>query len=149
MNRLTLFVLLAALLLPSLIAAERSGVPSAPTPAKTKGTPPAKKPAYELPKTGVNRPRPNGGWINVETSGTRLLVKFYDKQKKPVAPDVQKGLAIFKYASRNPARAPLSKDNTGMATPAVLRPPHNFLLILSFFAGDQSEAAESYTLQYP
>lgn len=118
-------------------------------PVTPKAPQPAKKVVYELPKTGVNQPRPSGGWINVETSGTRLRVKFFDKLKKPVPPNVEKGLGIFKYASRNPVRAPLSGDGTGMTTPAVLRPPHNFLLILSFFAEGKTEPGESYTLQYP
>ena len=122
-------------------------VAAAPVPSKTPQ--PAKKVVYELPKTGVNQPRPGGGWINVETSGTRLRVKFFDKLKKPVPPNVEKGLGIFKYASRNPVRTPLSGDGTGMTTPAVLRPPHNFLLILSFFAEGKTEPEESYTLQYP
>ncbi len=111
--------------------------------------PTTKKLSYELPKTGVNKPRPEGGWINVETSGTRLRVKFFDKLKKPVPPNVERGMAIFKYASRNPARAPLSVDGEGMATPAVLRPPHNFVLLLSFFSGDKTEAEETYSFQYP
>lgn len=118
-------------------------------PAPTKAPPPAKKIAYELPKTGLNMPRSGGGWINVEATGTRLQVKFFDKLKKPVPPNVERGMAIFKYASRNPARAPLNFEGENMATPAVLRPPHNFLLILSFFAGGKSEPEETYSFKYP
>jgi hypothetical protein len=130
-----------------------AATPTAPTTpaaaAATKSPQPAKKVVYELPKTGVNKPRPGGGFINVETSGTRLRVKFFDKLKKPVPPNVERGMAIFKYASRNPARAPLSVDGAGMTTPAVLRPPHNFVLLLSLFAAGKSDAEETYSFQYP
>ncbi len=35
------------------------------------------------------------------------------------------------------------------ATPATIRPPHNYLVILSLFVGDGAEASESYTFKYP
>lgn len=132
------------------VVAATPTTPGTPTaPAAPKSPQPAKKVVYELPKTGVNKPRPGGGFINVEIIGTRLRVKFFDKLKKPVSPNVDRGLAIFKYASRNPARAPLSVDGAGMSTPAVLRPPHNFVLLLSFFVEGKSEAEETYSFQYP
>lgn len=108
-----------------------------------------KEVVYELPKTGVNQQRPDGGWINAEAAGTRLVVKFFDKKKKPEPPTADRGFALFKYAAKNPARAPLNRDGMTLATPAVLRPPHNFLLILSLFVGDSAEPAKSYTFRYP
>ncbi|MFZ5496579.1 MAG: hypothetical protein ACOZE5_14740 [Verrucomicrobiota bacterium] len=110
---------------------------------------PAQEPVYELPETGITRERPQGGWINVEPQGTRLVVKFFDKEKKPMAPDVARGLVRLKYSSKNPVQAVLTAAGDTLATPATIRPPHNFLVILSLFASDSAEASESYTFKYP
>jgi len=110
---------------------------------------PVKEKVYELPKTGLNQARPKDGWINVEAVGTRLVVKFFDKEKKPVAPDVQRGLVRLKYASKNPAQAVLARAGDTLATPATIRPPHNYLVILSLFAGDDAETSENHTFKYP
>src|SRR5689334_19273133 len=63
LKRLFLSAAFIALLFPQVVFAQKAGAPSTPPPAKEAPAP--KKPIYELPKTGVNQPRPNGGWINV------------------------------------------------------------------------------------
>lgn len=119
--------------------------PSVKEPAKA----PVKKKIYELPKTGLNQPRPAGGWINVEAVGTRLIVKFYDKEKKPVAPDMIRGFAQFRYASKNPERAPLHLEGLTLASTATVRPPHNFLVLLSLFTSESAGPTESHNFKYP
>ena len=109
---------------------------------------PGKKKEYELPKTGKNIERQKGGWINIEGSGTRFVVKFFDEKKRPVPPDVERGFARFNYAGKNDARAPLSREGETLVTPATIKPPHNFLIILSLFSGE-AEPAEVYTVKYP
>lgn len=135
-------VLYFALAAFTVLAAEKSAPPSSPKP-------PAKKKVYELPKTGVCQPRPKGGWINVEAVSTRLIVKFYDKEKKPVAPDVVRGFAQFRFASKNPERAPLNPEGDTLASTATVRPPHNFLVMLSLFGRESAGPVESYNLKYP
>lgn len=135
-------VLLAVLIATSAMSAEKSA------PASTV-KPPAKEKIYELPKTGLNQPRPGGGWINAEVVGTRLVVKFFDKLKKPVEPDVERGFVRFKYAAKNEKKAVLGREGNTLATPATVRPPHNFLIILNLFVAGIEEAAESYTFKYP
>jgi hypothetical protein len=125
------------------------GLAATKPPASTTPNPVKKVAVYELPKTGVNQARPAGGWINVEPQGTRLVVKFFDKDKKPVATDVTRGFVRLKYASKNPVHAVLAREGNLLATPATIRPPHNYLVILSLFAGDVDEAAESHTFKYP
>ena len=120
-------------------------VPPDKEPAKA----PVKKKVYELPKTGLNQPRPRGGWINVEAVGTRLIVKFYDKEKKPVAPDVTRGFAQFRYSAKNPERAPLHVEGETLASTATVRPPHNFIVLLSLFAGESAGPVESHNFKYP
>ena len=116
---------------------------------KSTPKPAAKKKAHELPKTGLNQARPGGGWINVEAVGTRLVVKFFDKEKKPAPPDVQRGFAQFRYASKNPERAPLHLEGDALVSTATVRPPHNFIVLLSLFASESAGPTESHTFKYP
>lgn len=129
----------------SLNGATGSVVEKGTSPGKT----PAKEKVYELPKTGLNQPRPGGGWINVEAVGTRLIVKFYDKKKKPVAPDVTHGFAQFRYSSKNPSRAPLNLEGMTLVSTATVRPPHNFIVLLSLFTSEREGVAESHNFKYP
>jgi len=135
-------VLLAVLIATAAMSAEK------PAPSSSAQTP-VKKKVFELPKTGLNLARPNGGWINAEIVGIRLVIKFFDKEKKPVAPDVERGFARFNYAAKNDKRAVLDREGNTLVTPATVRPPHNFLVILSLFAGEGAEPTESYTFKYP
>lgn len=133
----------------SLDGATGSVVEKATPPAKEPAKTPVKEKVYELPKTGLNQPRPGGGWINVEAVGTRLIVKFYDKKKKPAAPDVTRGFAQFRYSSKNPERAPLHLEGLTLASTATVRPPHNFLVLLSLFTSESAGPAESHNFKYP
>ncbi|WP_218938649.1 hypothetical protein [Oleiharenicola lentus] len=141
----TMTMLLASLLLPAVITAADPAPKAAPeVKAKAK-----KEQVYELPKTGKNLQRGSAGWINVEASGTRLIVKFFDAKKKPAIPDVERGFARFQFASKNPERAPLHREGETLVSTATVRPPHNFLVILSLFRSGEAESAESYTFKYP
>lgn len=121
----------------------------APRAAVPKPTAAPQKLEYELPKTGVNIARTAGGWLNADVSGTRFVVKFFDKEKKPAPPDVERGFARFNYAAKNDERAPLHREGDTLVTPATVRPPHNFQVILSLFTGEIGESSEVYTFRYP
>lgn len=110
---------------------------------------PKKEQTYELPKGGKNLPRGSAGWLNVEVAGTRLIVKFFDAKKKPLVPDVERGFAQFRYSSKNPERAPLHREGNLLTSTATVRPPHNFVVILSLFRSGETEQTESYTFKYP
>lgn len=114
-----------------------------------KSKPPAEKKEFELPKSGKNIERQQGGWINFDGQGSRLVLKFFDKDKKPVAPDMETGLVQLRYSSKNPARAPLYREGDLLVTPGTVRPPHNFGVILGLSKADRSEPQESYTFRYP
>jgi len=104
-------------------------------------------PKPELPMTGINLPRPVGGWINVEAVGIRLVVKFFDQDKEPTAPDVSSGLVRLRYPGKGSERAVLNLENNTMVTPATVRPPHNFFVILNlFFEG--TDEPETHTFNY-
>jgi hypothetical protein len=120
--------------------------------ASAMGATPAKeqtaKPKYELPKTGVNLRRPAGGWLNAEPVDTRLVIKFFDKKKKPVAPDVETGFVRFRYIGKRPEHAVMNIEGDTLVTPATVRPPHNFFIILNLFDED-TEQPETYSFKYP
>ena len=105
------------------------------------------EPKPELPMTGINLSRPVGGWINVEAVGIRLVVKFFDQDKEPTAPDVSSGLVRLRYPGKGSERAVLNLENNTMVTPATVRPPHNFFVILNlFFEG--TDEPETHTFNY-
>ncbi|MBI2813041.1 MAG: hypothetical protein HYX71_02005 [Opitutae bacterium] len=145
MKTLQILLTLAALL----VAAYAADTPTANPPKPKTSTAKPAKPKPELPKTGINLPRPAGGWINAEIAGIRLVVKFFDKEKKPVPPDVERGFARFNYAVKSDRKAVLGREGNTLATPATVRPPHNFQVILSLFAGEGTQPTESYTFRYP
>lgn len=139
----TMTMVFVGLLLPLTIIAANPALKATPE-TKTQ-----KAQVYELPKSGKNIQRGSMGWINVEASGPRLVVKFFDAKKKPAPPDVERGFARFQFASKNPERAPLHLEGETLVSTATVRPPHNFLVILSLFRSGESESAESYTFKYP
>lgn len=106
------------------------------------------EPKPELPTTGINLSRPVGGWINVEAVGIRLVVKFFDQEMEPTAPDASSGFVRLRYPGKGPKRSVLNIENDTLATPATMRPPHNFFVILSlFFVG--TDESETHTFKYP
>lgn len=110
---------------------------------------------YELPKTGRNLERQGGGWINVEASGAQLVVKFFDVEKKPVDPDVDRATARCRYATKSDiTRTVLSREGDALKSPGNVRPPHNFLVTLTLLRGDDTAeepggVVEIFNFKYP
>lgn len=106
---------------------------------------------YELPETGVNLERQNGGWINVQTSEAKMVVRFFDAEKKPISPDVMRATARFRYATKSDiARTVLNREGDALVSPNNVRPPHNFFVTLTLLhGGDGSAATEVFNLKFP
>jgi len=101
-----------------------------------------------LPTTGINLPRPVDGWINVEAVSIRLVIKFFDQDKEPTPPDASSGFIRLRYPGKGPERAVLHIEGDTLTTPATVRPPHNFFVILNlFFEG--ADEPETHTFKYP
>lgn len=110
------------------------------------------KKVYELPTTGKNLERQNGGWINVQTAGAQMIVKFFDAEKKPVAPDVERATARFRYAAKSEIkRTVLNREGDTLVSPGNVRPPHNFLVTLTLLRGDDvaAGATEVFNFKFP
>ena len=114
----------------------------------------AKKKTFELPKEGKNIPREKGGWINVQTSGAQMIIKFFDAEKKPVAADVARATARFRYpAKSDQERTVLNREGEALVSPGNVRPPHNFFIILTLLHGaddsDSAQSVEVYNFKFP
>ena len=108
----------------------------------------------ELPKAGVNLARANGGWLNAQVEDHRLVVTFYNTEKKPTPPDATTGLARFDYGV---ARAPRTlrvaltpaDGKPSLVTPQRVLPPHIFKVYLTLSGAAPNASLESYAFQYP
>ena len=118
-------------------------------------TPPPEAVEYELPTTGKNIPRKDGGWLNVEFPGPSMTVKFFDAEKKPVAPNVVRASARFRYAYKSDMnRTVLNRDGDALVSPGNVQPPHNFLVTLTLVPGGEADynsfgEYEIYTFKFP
>lgn len=110
-----------------------------------------KKNPYELPEAGMNVKRQNGGWINVQTSGAQLIVRFFDAERKPITPDVSRATARIRYAAKSDiARTVLKRKGDVLVSPSNVRPPHNSFVTFTLLHGDNEAAAtEVFNLKLP
>lgn len=103
----------------------------------------------ELPATGVNVARQRGGWINAEFSGARMVVRFFDGEKKPISPEVEVGSArLRRPGASGIVRTTLGREGEKLVSPSNVRPPHNFLVTLAL-PSDAGAPPEVVTFKYP
>lgn len=110
------------------------------------------EPPPELPTGGVNLARAVGGWINVEVTGHRFVLSFFDAGKRPVAADRSGGIVRYIYTSKeDKAPAPLARSEDGqtLVSPARIRPPHVFHVHIVLRGERSGEPDESYNIRYP
>lgn len=108
----------------------------------------AADPNPTLPETGVNIARAAGGWLNVEATGNRLVVKLFDARKRPAPVEGLYASARVAYPAREDRRVILNPDGDTLVSPPSIKPPLVFRIHLSLFVTGSSEA-ESFVLQYP
>ena len=132
---------------------DKKPVETTPPPAVT---PPVKK--VEKPKVpkepvipGMTLVRPNGTFIGFEAVDGKFKLSFYDKKKKPMAVDVDGGLARWAN-TRGPGdiRSPLAVSGTAMITAKPAIPPFNFNVYITLLKGEgeSAKAVETYTVQF-
>jgi hypothetical protein len=127
------------------------------TPAKPKTVKPAPVPVEE-PATipGIELPRQKGGFIGVTVEGPRLVVKFYDADKKPAAVDVARAAARWDPINKtSDVRTVLNPDAEGKAlvSPLVVQPPLVFKVYLTLLDAEgnslESHIADLKKLKAP
>lgn len=120
--------------------------PKPPQPAKpTKPVTPA--PEEEPKVDGFEIKRPGGGFLGVKAEGLRLVVKFYDEDKKPTEPaKVSRASARWNPVNKTgEERTVLNMEGGVLASPAVLRPPYTFRVFLTLL-DENGTALESHVI---
>lgn len=104
----------------------------------------------ELPQTGVNLVRDDGGWINVVVAEHSFVISFFDDQKIPVAPDIHHGLVRYTYVARAKDRTVLNRSADGMTlvSPGFVRAPLIFRVHLALFDEGPDDLAETHAFSY-
>ena len=104
----------------------------------------------ELPKTGVNLARDDGGWSNVVVDDHGFVVSFFDDRKMQVAADVHHGLARFFYAAKSRDRTVLTRSADGrtLVSPGNVKGPWVFRVHLALFDEGPDDLVETYAFSY-
>lgn len=107
---------------------------TAPKPAKP--ATPAEEPAKV---DGLELARKNGGFLGLTVEGPRLVLKFYDAEKKPVDMDAIRASARWDPVNKtSDVRTVLnpSPDGKTLVSPLVVQPPLTFKVYLTLIATD-------------
>ncbi len=118
-------------------------------------TPPAKKkPEPEPIIPGMTIPRANGTFLGLEVADNRFKLSFYDKKKKPMAPDVTRATARWPNTRSSVKAFNRSVLNPGAPTALIgsnpVQPPFvgNVFLTLLQGDGDEAKAVETYSVPF-
>lgn len=101
-----------------------------------------------LPGTVIARP--NGTFLSLEVVNANFKLSFYDKKKKPMAPDVSRATAHWPNPrAKGDNRTVLNASGTALVGTKPVLPPFNFNVILTLLKGDDDTAVavENYTVQ--
>jgi len=134
-------------------AAPTTPIAAKPTPAKAAApsTKPAAKPeAKEIVLPGVVIKRPNGGFASIDVVGTHFVLRFYDKDKKTVAPDATR--ASIRWQPKQKPRQMisilnLSSDGKTLVGDKVVQPPFVFKVYVTLFSQGET-VLESFQADY-
>ena len=127
--------------------------PPAAATAATAAKPAVKKPevAPVIPGQTVNRA--NGTFLGLQVINGNFVLSFYDKKKKPMAPDVTRASARWpnlRSATTGDNRAVLNREGNALVGNKPVVPPLVFTLRLSLLQGDAEEAkvVESFVIAF-
>ena len=130
--------------------------PSAVKPVDPKAT--AAKPAVKKPDVvpvipGQTVNRANGTFLGLQVINGNFVLSFYDKKKKPMAPDVTRATARWpnlRSATTGDNRAVLNREGNALVGNKPVVPPLVFTLRLSLLQGDAEEAkvVESFVVAF-
>ena len=122
---------------------------TAPATTVTPAKPAEKKPAPEPKIPGLTIPRANGG---LEAVDNDLKLSFYDKKKKPMAPDVTRATARWpNQRGRGDIHAVLNlSGNALMSGNNRAIGPYTYDIYISLFLGDGDDAklVESFKVSF-
>lgn len=128
-----------------LMAVSLYGAVSLPAQVPAKPAKPAvpAKPAPAAPLAkidGITLARKDGTYLGLTVDGNhRMVLKFYDAEKKPAAVSVARAFARWDPVNkRSDVRAVLNPEGDGfsLVSPSVVQPPLVFKVYLTLFAAD-------------
>ena len=121
-------------------------------PATTSTAAAATAPAAELPVIdGIVLNRADGTFLQVKMEENNFVLRFFNKEHKQIAPDVDRATVRLTPASRKPERYVLARGSDGQSLThgKPIRAPHVFKVDISLFKGDSESAVESFATNYP
>lgn len=128
--------------------------PAAKSPAATKPAPGAKAEEPEPKIEGIEIPYGERGYLGIQIVGSSFKLTFYDRKKKPVAPDVDRAALRwdpkYKVGDERVVLNP-DPDGTSLSSPRNIRPPYNFKLFITLIkeaAEGQSPATETIVVDF-
>ena len=112
---------------------------------------------------GVVVERPDGTFMTLTMEGPRAVLRFFDAEKKPIGPVVERAFVKFRLSGRRPENRTLLPDAEGMALThgRPLRPPFVFLAFITLVHEDgdaevddedeegDAAAGERHQVNYP
>lgn len=100
-----------------------------------------------LPGTVV--PRKNGTFLSLSIEGGSFKLSFFDKDKKPMAPDIARATVRWNPSYKvGDERRVLNPDSDGQAmVSSAVRPPYRFKAYLTLL-NEQGEGTESYVVDF-
>ena len=122
--------------------------PGDPKAAPAKKDDKKKEVVYTIPGTTI--PRANGKFLGLQVLNTVYVLSFYDAKKKPMAPDVTRGLARWPNTrGRGDYRTTLNSNGKALVGAQPVTPPYNFNIFITLLQGegDAAKAVENYTVQ--
>ena len=120
---------------PASVAPATPPAPAVPADKNAMPAAPAPPPKIE----GIAFARADGRWLGLAVEGGHLVMRFYDKTKKPEKPDVARASARWNAVGKitetrgvlNPAA-----DGKTLTAPQVVTPPLTFKVYLTLLAED-------------
>lgn len=128
--------------------------PSKPAPPPAKGDAKkadAKKKEAPAKIDGLVIARPDGTFLGLTLVDGKFKLSFYDKEKKPMKPDVLRAAARWPNPhgpGNNRAVLTPSSDGTFLIAPGFVRGPYAFKLFLTLIKSENGEQTETYTVDF-
>jgi hypothetical protein len=152
----TLVVLVAANVLqaqsapPAKSVEAKPAIPAAKMPAK-KADAKMEKKADEPKIPGTVVTRADGSYLGLEVVGGNFKLSFYDKKKKPVAPNVTRATARWPNPrSPGDSRTVLNASGHALVGAKPVLPPFTFNVYITLLQGegDAAKAVESFVIPF-
>ncbi len=102
------------------------------------------KDAEEEPEIiGIQMARKGGGYYGFNVENLSFVLRFYDEEKKEVAPDAIRAMARWNQPNKaGQQRTVLGVSGNKLSSPPVARPPYAFVVFLTLIGSD-GEVMES------